>query len=183
MNKSFCCIVLLAAILSSCGGKKAKPDPLYSDYYYDDYSTNVVEVPFKKLSGVRTIQVKINDCAEFPMIFLALFLDRKVSAAPEIVPDRPALLPDWSITMAIIARERTTCRMVIARFIDHRSFQSPVGEKSQFRPGNRTHVKGYHKFYRNASLFGEKSGEKSLNRPHPQEIVVSRGQNHKMIRP
>ena len=69
MNKSFCCIVLLAAILSSCGGKKAKPDPLYSDYYYDDYSTNVVEVPFKKLSGVRTIQVKINDCAEFPMIF------------------------------------------------------------------------------------------------------------------
>ena len=70
MNKLFYCVlILITCIFSSCGGKKAKPDPLYSDYYYDDYSTNVVEVPFKKLSGVRTIQVKINDCAEFPMIF------------------------------------------------------------------------------------------------------------------
>ncbi len=69
MNKFFYCLILLAFVLSSCGGKKAKPDPLYSDYYYDDYSTDVIEVPFKKYGGVRTVQVKINDCAEFPMIF------------------------------------------------------------------------------------------------------------------
>lgn len=56
--------------LTSCGGKKIKPAPLSiisnaSDEYYD----NVVEVPFKNQGGVRTIQVKINDCTEFPMIF------------------------------------------------------------------------------------------------------------------
>lgn len=62
-------LILIALVLSSCGGKKAKPDPLYSDYYYDDYQTDVIEVPFKKYGGVRTVQVKINDCAEFPMIF------------------------------------------------------------------------------------------------------------------
>lgn len=68
MNKLYYCIVLLAIIISACG-KKAKPDPLISDHYYDDYSTDVIEVPFKKYGGVRTVQVKINDCAEFPMIF------------------------------------------------------------------------------------------------------------------
>ena len=29
----------------------------------------VVIVPYKESSGVRTIQVKVNDCSEFPMIF------------------------------------------------------------------------------------------------------------------
>ena len=70
MNKLFYCVlILITCVLSSCGGKKAKPDPLYSDYSYDDYQTDVIEVPFKKYGGVRTVQVKINDCAEFPMIF------------------------------------------------------------------------------------------------------------------
>lgn len=70
MNKlPYCLLILIALVLSSCGGKKAKPDPLYSDYYYEDYSSDVIEVPFKKHGGVRTVQVKINDCAEFPMIF------------------------------------------------------------------------------------------------------------------
>jgi len=53
----------------SCGGKKAKPDPLSNVGFTDNYYGNVIEVPFKEHNGVRTIQVKINDCAEFPMIF------------------------------------------------------------------------------------------------------------------
>lgn len=59
--------IVVALSFLSCGNKKAKPEPLsdYSSYEYD----NVIEVPFKKQDGVRTIQVKINDCAEFPMIF------------------------------------------------------------------------------------------------------------------
>lgn len=57
-------------IFSSCGGGKIKPEPLSSDQnYMDNYHGRVIEVPFKKHGGVRIIQVKINDCAEFPMVF------------------------------------------------------------------------------------------------------------------
>ena len=38
-------------------------------YSSDNYYGNVVEVPFQDQGGVRTVQVKINDCTEFPMIF------------------------------------------------------------------------------------------------------------------
>lgn len=65
-------LVVMSALLlmSSCGGKKMKPDPLtIIGYTSDDYYGNMVEVPFRSQGGVRTIQVKINDCAEFPMIF------------------------------------------------------------------------------------------------------------------
>ncbi len=62
--------LLLFVILVSCScGRKAKPAPL--EYIYDDdysYSSEVI-VPFKDYGGVRTIQVKINNCSEFPMIF------------------------------------------------------------------------------------------------------------------
>ena len=34
------------------------------------------------------------------IVAVALFLDRNVSAPPAMAPDRPALLPDWSMTMA-----------------------------------------------------------------------------------
>lgn len=62
---SFCIIVV-----SSCNGRRIKPEPLLSSSSYAESDcTNVIEVPFKKQGGVRTIQVKINDCAEFPMIF------------------------------------------------------------------------------------------------------------------
>lgn len=73
MRKAFSLLFVVAILLFcfSCGGRKAKPDPLYSDYYDDEnYSySNIVEIPFKQQGGVRTVQVKINDCAEFPMIF------------------------------------------------------------------------------------------------------------------
>ena len=65
-------IILLSTslLLPSCGGgKRIKPEPISTGYYTDDIYGNVVMVPFKKQGGVRTIQVKINDCAEFPMIF------------------------------------------------------------------------------------------------------------------
>lgn len=62
----FFCVI----VLSACGGGKIKPDPLFSGQSYsDDYHNRVIEVPFKNQGGVRVIQVKINDCAEFPMIF------------------------------------------------------------------------------------------------------------------
>lgn len=60
----------LLLLLPSCGGKKLKPDPLSNlCYSTDEYYGNVVEIPFRNQGGVRTVQVKINDCAEFPMIF------------------------------------------------------------------------------------------------------------------
>lgn len=72
MNNRFYWIFAAIALLclSSCNGRRIKPEPLSCSQYYaeSDYD-NVIEVPFKKQGGVRTIQVKINDCAEFPMIF------------------------------------------------------------------------------------------------------------------
>ncbi|MCQ2272210.1 MAG: retroviral-like aspartic protease family protein [Bacteroidales bacterium] len=62
--------LFLVIVTCSCGGKKAKPEPLASSSYYGDNDyAKMVEVPFKKQDGVRIIQVKVNDCAEFPMIF------------------------------------------------------------------------------------------------------------------
>ena len=66
--RRFLLIISIVCIFSSCRGK-IQPLPLYSMSDYDDASTDVVEVPFKEYGGVRTIQVKINDCAEWPMIF------------------------------------------------------------------------------------------------------------------
>ncbi|MBR1922521.1 MAG: retroviral-like aspartic protease family protein [Paludibacteraceae bacterium] len=54
----------------SCTNGKIKPEPLSgSQYYADSDYGEFIEIPFRKQGGVRTIQVKINDCAEFPMIF------------------------------------------------------------------------------------------------------------------
>lgn len=74
MKKGAILLLLVSILFScfSCGGRKAKPDPLFSDYNYDDETYNyggIVEIPFKQHGGVRTVQAKINDCAEFPMIF------------------------------------------------------------------------------------------------------------------
>jgi aspartyl protease family protein len=63
-------ILISLIILTSCGGKKATPAPLgFSSEGGEDFYTNTIDVPFKKEGGVRTIQVRINDCAEVPMIF------------------------------------------------------------------------------------------------------------------
>ena len=63
-------LCLLCIVICSCNGRRIKPEPLSSSQLYAEYDyDNVIEVPFKKQGGVRTIQVKINDCAEFPMIF------------------------------------------------------------------------------------------------------------------
>ncbi len=64
LSKCLLCFVCVVMV-SACGGRKIKPDPYFAESDYD----HVIEVPFKKQDGVRIIQVKINDCAEFPMIF------------------------------------------------------------------------------------------------------------------
>ncbi len=73
MNKCINWLLIIIAIISlqSCGDGKLKPGALSygNDGYSYDYYNNVIEVPFKQQGGVRIIQVKINDCAEFPMIF------------------------------------------------------------------------------------------------------------------
>lgn len=73
MRKVNSCLVPLLLLtifmLPSCGGKRIKPEPLSIGTYSNDYYGNAIEVPFKMQGGVRTIQVKINDCTEFPMIF------------------------------------------------------------------------------------------------------------------
>ncbi|MCQ2351447.1 MAG: retroviral-like aspartic protease family protein [Paludibacteraceae bacterium] len=61
---SVCLIMLLPSCVS-----KTKPTALdmeYDDVQYDD----VVAVPYKEdISGVKTVDVKINDCLSCPMIF------------------------------------------------------------------------------------------------------------------
>ena len=61
--------IICFLLLCSCSGKRIKPDLLSIGYSSDNYYGNVVEVPFQDQGGVRTVQVKINDCTEFPMIF------------------------------------------------------------------------------------------------------------------
>lgn len=53
---------------TSCDGGKKRMNIPYVEATTDDIGTDIV-VPYKDLGGVRTIQVRINDCAEFPMIF------------------------------------------------------------------------------------------------------------------
>lgn len=61
-------IVLI--LLVSCSGRKIKPEPLAATIYEDNYSSvGYIDVPFTYQGGVRYIQVKINNCTEFPMIF------------------------------------------------------------------------------------------------------------------
>lgn len=69
VNKKIIIVLTICAILfSSCGGETKKPNVPFvegsSEYYNED-----IVVPYKDYGGVRTIQVKINNCSEFPMIF------------------------------------------------------------------------------------------------------------------
>lgn len=70
MSKRWILLSVLIASMStmlSCGNKKLQPEPIYYDDFEEDYNT--VQIPYKEYGGVKTIQVKINDCIEFPMIF------------------------------------------------------------------------------------------------------------------
>lgn len=42
-----------------------------------------------------------------------LFLDRNVSAAPDMAPERPALFPDWNNTINMMVKADKSCRIVI----------------------------------------------------------------------
>ncbi len=60
--------VCLYSLLVSCG-QKAQPLPLESDFNETGGYYNDIVVPYQEMGGVKTIQVKINNCTEFPMIF------------------------------------------------------------------------------------------------------------------
>ena len=57
----------------------------------------------------KTIATHFVDFARIASVPLDLFFERKVSAAPEIAPDRPAFLPDWKITTPINAIQTIRC--------------------------------------------------------------------------
>ena len=59
--------VLAIPLYTSCEGNK-KPNIPYVENYGGDYNESIV-VPYTDHGRVHTIQVRINDCAEFPMIF------------------------------------------------------------------------------------------------------------------
>lgn len=63
-------LILLLLLLSACGGSSSKKR-LNIPYVSESSRMGGVEetVPYKDYGGVRTIQVKLNDCSEFPMIF------------------------------------------------------------------------------------------------------------------
>ena len=61
-----CLIVLGIFLLEGCKHSNHPNIPYVDNSSYDD---NEVVVPFTENCGVRTIQVKINNCSEFPMIF------------------------------------------------------------------------------------------------------------------
>lgn len=61
---------LLLLVLTACGGRKIKPESLTSSTYdYVSYEDGEIIVPFEVQGGVRIVQVRVNGCAEFPMIF------------------------------------------------------------------------------------------------------------------
>ncbi len=59
------CVILLCV---SCGSGTKKPNVPFVESSSEYYDEDVI-VPFNEYGGVRTIQVKINNCSEFPMIF------------------------------------------------------------------------------------------------------------------
>lgn len=67
-QKAIIVLTLIVWICSSCGGGPKRPNVPYVENSSECYENDVV-VPFNEFGGVRTIQVKINNCSEFPMIF------------------------------------------------------------------------------------------------------------------
>lgn len=61
-------LAFCAMLCSACGGGTKKPNVPFVESSSEYYDEDVV-VPFNDYGGVRTIQVKINNCSEFPMIF------------------------------------------------------------------------------------------------------------------
>ncbi len=69
MKKIFIIIVLsLLAFFNACENKNKKYHIPYIENTDEIVSSDVISVPFKDDGDVKTVQVKINDCAEFPMI-------------------------------------------------------------------------------------------------------------------
>lgn len=70
--KNLVLIIVFSVVVTSCTNR-SKPTTLdleddSSDFVYQ--SDNVVAVPYKEdISGVKTVEVKINDCLSCPMIF------------------------------------------------------------------------------------------------------------------
>ena len=59
---------LVLLLCTACGSGTKKPNIPFVENSSEYYDEDVI-VPFNDYAGVRTIQVKINNCSEFPMIF------------------------------------------------------------------------------------------------------------------
>lgn len=67
-QKTLITLLIISIIISACNNQSKKVNVPFVENSSDYYAEDVV-VPFNDYGGVRTIQVKINDCSEFPMIF------------------------------------------------------------------------------------------------------------------
>lgn len=61
-------LVIIIILCTACGSETKKPNVPFVESSSEYYSEDVI-VPFNDYAGVRTIQVKINNCSEFQMIF------------------------------------------------------------------------------------------------------------------
>lgn len=66
------------------------------------------------VSKTKTKAIHFVYLARRESIDLDLFFDKNVSAAPDMAPDRPELLPDWSKTIEIMAKAEINCMIVRA---------------------------------------------------------------------
>ena len=67
-KKTITLLTIIVLVCISCGNNTKKPNVPFVESSSEYYAEDVV-VPFNDYGGVRTIQVKINNCSEFPMIF------------------------------------------------------------------------------------------------------------------
>lgn len=84
--------------------------PFYYIFYHKFYQ-DLIKI-YKTIDVIRkAIAANVVNLESIASIVLPLFLPKKVSAPPVILPVSPALLPDWSKTITIIANAKNIWNM------------------------------------------------------------------------
>ena len=69
-KKTIVLLTLVTSLSLACSNTSKKPNvPFVDGSSEQDDNTEIVIVPYIEKAHVRTVQVKINSCSEFPMIF------------------------------------------------------------------------------------------------------------------